>query len=51
MDVIIYYLYYDIVFDRTKYPRSVPFVELPTEMIEFLIKKVQKNFEDEKALI
>ena len=51
MDVIIYYLYYDIVHDRQKYPKSVPLVDLPIEMIEFLIKKVQKVFEDEKALI
>ena len=39
MDVIIYYLYYDIVTDRTKYPKSVPFIDLPIEMVEFLIKK------------
>ena len=51
MDVLIYYLYYDIVTDRTKYPKAVPFVDLPIQMIEFLIKKVQKIFEDEKALI
>jgi len=51
MDVIIYYLYYDIVTDRSKYPKNVPFVDLPIEMIEFLIKKVQKVFEDEKSLI
>lgn len=51
MDIIIYYLYYDIVFDRQKFPKSVPFVDLPYEMIEFLIKKTQKVFEDEKALI
>jgi len=42
MDVIIYYLYYDIVNDRMKYPKAVPFVDLPMEMIEFLIKKAQK---------
>ena len=47
MDVMIYYLYYDIVQDKTKYPKAVPFVDLPIEMIEFLIKKVQKIFEDE----
>jgi len=40
MDVIIYYLYYDIVSDKTKYPKSVPIVDLPYEMVEFLIKKV-----------
>ena len=40
MDVIIYYLYYDIVFDKAKYPKNVPFVDLPYELIEFLIKKV-----------
>ena len=51
MDVIIYYLYYDIVTDRSKYPKSVPFVDLPIEMAEFLIKKVQKVFEDEKSLV
>lgn len=45
MDVIIYYLYYDIVLDKTKFPKSVPFVDLPYEMIEFLIKKAQKVFE------
>jgi hypothetical protein len=39
MDVIIYYLYHDIVTDRSKYPKAVPFVDLPLEMIEFLIKK------------
>ena len=51
MDVIIYYLYYDIVLDKTKYPKAVPFVDLPYELIEFLIKKVQKVFEEEKALV
>ena len=51
MDVIIYYLYYDIITSRSKYPKSVPFVDLPIEMIEFLIKKVQVIFENEKALI
>ena len=51
MDVFIYYLYYEIVHDRQKYPKSVPIVELPIEMIEFLIKKVQKVFEEEKALV
>jgi ribose 5-phosphate isomerase len=51
MDVIIYYLYYEIVTDRTKYPKAVPFVDLPIEVIEFLIKKVQKVFEEEKALV
>ena len=51
MDVIIYYLYYDIVNDKQKYPKYVPFVDLPIEMIEFLIKKTQKEFEEEKALI
>ena len=38
MDVIIYYLYYDIVYDKTKYPKYIPIVDLPCEMIEFLIK-------------
>lgn len=51
MDVIIYYLYYDIVFDKAKYPKNVPFVDLPYEIVEFLIKKVQKIFEEEKALV
>lgn len=51
MDVIIYYLYHEIVTDRTKYPKAVPFVDLPIEMIEFLIKKCQKVFEDEKSLV
>jgi len=51
MDVIIYYLYYDIVFDNKKNPKSIPFVDLPIEIIEFLIKKAQKQFEDEKALV
>ena len=40
LDVIIYYLYHDIVTDRTKYPKCVPFVDLPLEMIDFLIKRV-----------
>lgn len=39
LDVMIYHLYHEIVNDRTKYPKSVPFVDFPTEMIEFLIKK------------
>jgi len=39
MDVVIYYLYHEIVTDRTKYPKAVPFVDLPIEIIEFLIKK------------
>ena len=51
MDMIIYYLYHEIVTDRTKYPKAVPFVDLPIEIIEFLIKKVQKVFEDEKSLV
>ena len=51
MDVIIYYLYYDIILDRSKYPKAVPFVDFPIEIIEFLIKKVQKIFEDERALV
>lgn len=51
MDIIIYYLYFDIVTDKAKYPKNVPFVDLPMEMIEFLIKKAQKTFEDEKALV
>jgi len=51
LDVIIYYLYYDIISDRTKYPKAVPFVDLPIEMIEWLIRKVQKIFEDEKPLV
>ena len=51
MDVIIYLLYHEIVTDKSKYPKSVPFVDLPIEMIEFLIKKVQKTFEEEKSLI
>lgn len=38
-DIVIYYLYYDIVLDRSKYPKTVPFVDLPIEIIEFLIKK------------
>lgn len=46
MDIIIYYLYYDIVYDKTKYPKNVPIVDLPCEMIEFLIKRCQKVFED-----
>ena len=51
IDVMVYYLYYDIVFDRQKYPKAVPFVDFPIEMVEFLIKKVQKVFEEEKPLI
>ena len=51
MDVIIFYLYYDIVNDKQKYPKAVPFVDLPIEMIEFLIKKVQKVFEEERSLV
>lgn len=37
--------------DRTKYPKAVPFVDFPIEIIEFLIKKVQKIFEEEKSLV
>lgn len=51
MDIIIYYLYYDIINDRTKYPKNVPFVDLPQEMIEHLLKKAVKQFEEEKALV
>ena len=51
MDIIIYYLYYEIVNDRAKYPKTVPFVDLPQEMIEFLVKKAQNIFSEEKALI
>ena len=39
VDVIIHYLYHEIVNDRSKYPKAVPFVDLPIEIIEFLIKK------------
>ena len=51
LDVMIYYLYYDIVFDRQKYPKSIPLVDFPIEMVEFLIKKAHKAFEEEKPLI
>jgi len=51
MDTIIYYLYHEIVTDKTKYPKAVPFVDLPLEIIEYLIKKATKCFEDEKALV
>lgn len=37
IDVIIYYLYYDIVEDKSKYPRNIPNIDFPTEIIEFLI--------------
>lgn len=47
VDMIIYYLYHEIVNDRSKYPKAVPFVDFPVEIIEFLIKKVQKVFEDD----
>jgi len=40
VDMIIYYLYHEIVNDRSKYPKAVPFVDFPVEIIEFLIKKV-----------
>ena len=40
MDVIIYYLYYEIVNDKRKYPKNVPFVDLPQEIIDHLLKKV-----------
>ena len=40
MDILIYYLYYEIVSDKKKYPKNVPFVDLPQEMIDYLIKKV-----------
>ena len=40
MDMIIYYLYHDIVNDRKKYPKSVPYVDLPLELIDYLLKKV-----------
>ena len=45
MDVIIYYLYYEIVNDKRKYPKNVPFVDLPQEIIDYLLKKTQKIFE------
>ena len=51
MDVIIYYLYYDIVMDKQKYPKNIPMIDLPIEIIEFLIKKVSKLFEEERALV
>lgn len=51
MDVIIYYLYYDVVSNKEKYPRNVPFVDLPSEMIFYLIKKAVEVFEREKALV
>lgn len=51
MDILIYYLYYEIVNDKKKYPKNVPFVDLPQEMIEYLIKKVQIIFEKEKPLL
>ena len=51
LDVIIYYLYYEIVSDKRKYPKNVPFVDLPQEIIDHLLKKVQKIFEEEKPLL
>ena len=51
MDAIIYALYHEVVTDKSKYPKSVPFIDLPIEMIEYLIKKTQKCFEDEKSLV
>ena len=51
MDVIIYYLYYDIVHDKTKYPKNIPIVDLPCEMIEFLIKAASNNFGNKKSLV
>ena len=39
MDVFIYYLYHDIISDRTKYPKNVPYIDLPYEMVEYLIKR------------
>ena len=39
LDVIIYYLYYEIVSDKRKYPKNVPFVDLPQEIIDHLLKK------------
>ena len=51
MDTVIYYLYYEVVTDKAKYPKQVPFIDLPYEMIDYLIKKACKVFEDEKALI
>ena len=51
MDLTIYYLYHDIIQDKSKYPKSVPFVDLPIEMIEFLLKKATKAFEDERPLV
>ena len=51
MDVIIYSLYHEIINDKSKYPKSVPFVDLPIEIVDFLIKKTQKCFEDEKPLV
>ena len=44
MDIMIYYLYYEIVNDRSKYPKKVPFVDLPIEMIDYLIKRAVKIF-------
>jgi hypothetical protein len=51
MDVIIYYLYHEIVSDKTKYPKNVPMIDLPIEMIEFLIKKATVCFQSEHALV
>lgn len=48
MDTIIYYLYHDIVNDRKKYPKAVPFVDLPIELIDYLLKKALCTFEEEK---
>ena len=44
MDIIIYYLYYDIISNKAKYPKNVPYIDLPIEMIEYLIKSVQNVF-------
>jgi hypothetical protein len=51
MDLLIYYLYYEIVNDRSKYPKKVPFVDLPIEMIDYLIKRAVKVFQEEKGLV
>jgi len=45
---VIWYLYYEIVNDKTKYPKCVPFVDLPFEMIEFLIKKIKSVLRKKK---
>jgi hypothetical protein len=50
-DVLIFYLFYDIVNDKGKYPDNVPRVDLPQQLVNRAIKYAQLIFKNEQPLV